>query len=173
MATGMTYTPLANTVLTSSSATVTFSSIPQTYTDLILVMQPAANVDDNNVGIQFNGVTSGVYSYTRMGANNTSGTYSSNRVTAFSRINTTEATGTSTQLGNLVIVAHINNYTNTTTHKSLIARSGQQGGTYNGVEFFIGLWPNTAAITSITAMQGGSRTFSAGSAFTLYGIAAA
>jgi hypothetical protein len=173
MAAGMTYTPIATNTLTSSSATVTFSSIPQTYTDLVLVMQPAANADDENIGIRFNGVASGVYSYTRIGANNTAGTFNSSRVTGFSRINTTEATGTSTNLGNLVIVVNINNYTNTTTYKTLLARSGQQGGTYNGVEFFVGLWPSTAAITSVTAMQGGTRTFSVGSAFTLYGILAA
>jgi hypothetical protein len=170
-----TYTqiPGGSVTLSSQSATVAFNSIPATYTDLVLVMQPAANIDDNNVGIQFNGVTSGVYSYTRIGANNASGTYNASRQTAFSRINTTDATGTSTNLGNLLIVAHIMNYANTSNFKTVIARSGQQGGTYNGVETFVGLWPNTAAINSITVMQGGSRVFQPGSTFNLYGILAA
>jgi len=168
-----TYTPIASTTVDTASATVVFSSIPQTYTDLVLVMQPAANVGDENVGIQFNGDTAGNYSYTRLGANNTAGTFSSNRVSGFSRINTTEATGTSTTLGNLVITANIYNYINTTTYKTVLARSGQQGGTYNGVELFTGLWRNTAAITSVTVMQGGGRTFSTGSTFSLYGILAA
>lgn len=173
MPAGMTYTPLARTTLTTSSTTVTFSSIPQTYTDLVLVMQPSSDVGDENVGIRFNGDTGGNYSYTRIGANNTAGSISSNRLTNFSRINTTEATGTSTNLGNLVILSNIMNYANTATYKTALNRSGQQGGTYNGVELFAGLWRNTAAITSITVMQGSTRTFLAGSTFTLYGILAA
>jgi hypothetical protein len=173
MAAGNTYTQIASTTVGTASATVVFSSIPATYTDLVLIMQPAANVDDENVGIRFNGDTGSNYSYTRMGANNTAGSTSSNRVSSFTRINTTEATGTSTVLGNLVITAHIMNYANTTTYKTALARSGQQGGTYNGVEAFVGLWRNTAAIDSVTVMQGGTRTFSTGSTFNLYGITAA
>lgn len=173
MPAGMTYTPLATNTLTTSSTTVTFSSIPQTYTDLVLVMQPAADVGDENVGIRFNGDTGANYSYTRVGANNTAGSYSSNRVTGFTRINTIEAAGTSPNLGNLIIVSNIMNYANSTTYKTALNRSGQVGGTYNGVEIFAGLWRNTAAITSITVMQGGTRTFLAGSTFTLYGILAA
>ena len=175
MAAGNTYTqvPGGSVTVGTATATVVFSSIPATYTDLILVMQPAANVDDENVGIRFNGDTASNYSYTRVGANNTAGSTSSNRSGSFSRINTTEASGTSTNLGNLVIVAHIMNYANATTYKTAIARSGQQGGTYNGVEAFVGTWRNTAAINSVTVMQGGARTFSTGSTFNLYGITAA
>jgi len=173
MAAGMTYTPLATNKLTANSTTVTFSSIPQTYTDLVLVMQPAADVGDENVGIRFNGDTGANYSYTRLGANNTAGSVSSNRVSNFTRINTTEAAGTSPNLGNLIIIANIMNYANATTYKTAINRSGQVGGTYNGAEIFAGLWRNTAAINSITVMQGGTRTFLSGSTFTLYGILAA
>jgi hypothetical protein len=173
MAAGNTYTQIASITVGTASATVVFSSIPATYTDLILVMQPAANVDDENIGLRFNGDTGSNYSYTRIGANATAGTFSSSRVSNFTRINTTEATGTSTNLGNLVITAHIMNYANATTYKTALARSGQQGGTYNGVEEFVGLWRNTAAINSVTVMQGGTRTFSTGSTFNLYGVTAA
>ena len=168
-----TYTQIASTTLGAQAATVVFSSIPATYTDLILVMQPSANIDDENIGLRFNGDTGANYSYTRLGANNSAGSYSSNRVTSFTRINTTEATGTSTSLGKLLIVANIMNYANSTTYKNAIARSNQQGGTYNGVELFSGLWRNTAAITSVTVMQGSSRVFQPGSTFNLYGVTAA
>jgi hypothetical protein len=175
MAAANTYTqiPGGSVTVGTATATVVFSSIPATYTDLILVMQPAADVDDQNVGIRFNGDTGSNYSYTRMGANNTAGSTSSSRSGSFSRINTTDATGTSTNLGNLLIVAHIMNYANATTYKTAIARSGQQGGTYNGTEMFVGTWRNTAAINSVTVMQGSTRTFSTGSTFNLYGITAA
>ena len=173
MAAGNTYTQIASTTLGAQSATVVFSSIPSTYTDLILIMQPSANIDDENIGLRFNGDTGSNYSYTRIGANNTAGTYSSSRQSNFTRINTTEATGTSTTLGNLIVIAHIMNYANSTTYKTALARSGQQGGTYNGVELFAGLWRNTAAINSVTVMQGSTRVFQPGSTFNLYGVTAA
>ena len=174
MAAANTYTQIASTTLDAQSTEVVFSSIPSTYTDLILVMQPSANIDDENIGLRFNGDTSGNYSYQRIGANNTAGTYSASRVGNFSRINTTEATGTSTTLGNLLVTAHIMNYANTTTYKTVIARSGQQGGTYNGVELFVGAWRATpAAINSVTIMQGSTRVFQSGSTFNLYGVTAA
>jgi hypothetical protein len=175
MAAGNTYTqvPGGSITLSAQATTVDFTSIPATYTDLILVMQPSANIDDENIGLRFNGDTASNYSYTRLGANNTAGSVSSNRSGSFSRINTTEATGTSASLGKLLIVAHIMNYANTNVYKSVLARSGQQGGSYNGVEIFSGRWVNTAAINSITVMQGSSRVFQSGSTFNLYGITAA
>jgi len=174
MAAANTYTPIASTTVDTASATIVFSSIPATYTDLVLVMQPGADVGDENIGLRFNDDTSGNYSYQRIGANNTAGTYNASRQNNFTRINTTEATGTGPTLGKLVITAHIMNYTNTTTYKIVLARSGQVGGTYNGVELFTGAWRATpAAINSITIMQGGARTFSTGSTFNLYGILAA
>ena len=45
-----TYTPLQSIVLTSSASSVTFSNIPQTYQDLVLVVNPSgvgANTDEN------------------------------------------------------------------------------------------------------------------------------
>jgi hypothetical protein len=69
-------------------------------------MQPAADVGDENVGIRFNGDTGTTYSYTRMGANNTVGSQTSSRQSSFSRINTTDAIGTSPTLGNLRIVVN-------------------------------------------------------------------
>jgi hypothetical protein len=173
MPAGMTYTPLARTTLVDAQATVVFSSIAQTYTDLVLVMQPTSNGGDENVGIRFNGDTGANYSYTRMGQNNTTSSVTSNRSASFTRINATEASGTSTNLGNLVIVSNIFNYANATTFKTVLNRSNSLGALYNGIELFAGSWRNTNAINSITVMQGGTRTFLAGSTFTLYGILAA
>lgn len=172
MPAGNTYEAIATqTVTGSAAATVTFSSIPSTYTDLVLVMQPAAGFETENVGIRFNSDTGNNYSYTKLTGNGSTAT--STRATNFSRINMCDSIGTTTTLGNLTIICNIMNYANSTTNKTTLSRSNQATGTYPGVETMVGLWRNTAAITSVTAMQSGSATFSIGSTFSLYGIASA
>ena len=66
MAAGITYTPIASTTLGSAAASYTFSSIPNTYTDLVLI----ASMADSNSGadqrmlVQVNGDTGTKYSTT-------------------------------------------------------------------------------------------------------------
>jgi hypothetical protein len=69
MAAGATYFPIATTTLGSSSASVTLSSIPSTYTDLLLVCNLTANTAPLNMGIRFNSDTSSLYSGTALGGN--------------------------------------------------------------------------------------------------------
>jgi hypothetical protein len=64
------------------------------------------------------------------------------------------------------------NYSNTSTYKTSISRSGNPAS--EGTDVIVGLWRNTAAISTIdiVTLSGGTQ-FVAGSIFTLYGIAAA
>ena len=59
-----TYTLIASNTLSSNTTTVTFSSIPATYTDLVLRLSGRINVSAWSAAltIRFNGNTSGVYS---------------------------------------------------------------------------------------------------------------
>jgi hypothetical protein len=57
------------------------------------------------------------------------------------------------------------NYSNTTTYKTVLTRAGRSN---QGTEAFIGLWRNTAAITSISLSSG--VTYTTNASFTLYGI---
>jgi hypothetical protein len=59
------------------------------------------------------------------------------------------------------------NYSNTTTYKTVLTRAGRNN---QATEAFVGLWRNTAAITSISLT---SQTYTTDSTFTLYGIKAA
>ena len=72
----------------------------------------------------------------------------------------------------LQTVTHFMNYSNTTTYKTLLSRSGTLGGSYTGTTLIAGLWRSTSAITSIL-VGCTTNTFVAGSTFTLYGIKAA
>jgi hypothetical protein len=164
-----TYEPIATQTLGSDSASVTFSSIPQTYTDLILVAfarsTRAATAD--NSGIRFNADSGTNYSFTRLWGSGT-GAFSSratNETYAYSRIN-----AASTTAGVFSPIIHnIMNYSNTVTNKTVITRGNA---TSDAVELNASLWRNTAAISSILFFAENGNLLS-GSTFTLYGIKAA
>jgi len=65
-----TYTLINSSTLTSATANVTFSSIPATYTDLLLIInaQSVQATTYDNVIIQFNADTGSNYSRTRINA---------------------------------------------------------------------------------------------------------
>jgi hypothetical protein len=163
MPAGNTYEAIATQTLGSATASVTFSSIPGTYTDLVLVINPtmASNAD---VTIIFNGDTANNYSSTYLSGNGT--TASSSRFSTFPKIYLDSInTGTGIVQYNVSIM----NYSNTTTNKTVLARFASAA---VGTQATVGLWRSTAAITSMT-ITGDSVNFTTGSTFNLFGIKAA
>jgi hypothetical protein len=161
MAAGSTYTPIATTTLGSAQASVTFSSISASYTDLIIIFNGTVSSADNN-NIQFNSDTSSLYSVTRLYGNGT--TTASNN----------SSNQTQMQLGEMATVQstdiiQVFNYSNTTTYKTVI--SGGRN-TTGFVKNTVGLYRSTSAISTIKIMTGGAN-YQTGSTFTLYGITAA
>jgi hypothetical protein len=69
-----TYTPIATQTLGSAAASVTFSSIPQGYTDLILVINYATSASTGNALLRFNSDTGSNYSETALIGNGTTAT---------------------------------------------------------------------------------------------------
>ena len=59
-----TYTPIARQVIASATGTVTLSSIPGTYTDLVLIISATATTGADDLLLQFNGDTASNYSET-------------------------------------------------------------------------------------------------------------
>jgi hypothetical protein len=179
MAAGSTYTPIFTTTLGSAAASVTFSSIPSTYTDLVLVSfaQGQASGGDNRLQLQFNGDTATNYSSTYLVGNGS--TASSARDTNRSQIDNVTQLADSGSSSFSPFIHHIMNYANTTTYKTVLQRGNDAGDTttsYRQTGASAGLWRSTSAITSIVIKGGGGNSssgFSAGSTFTLYGIAAA
>jgi len=167
MAAGSTYTPIATTTLGSSQSSVTFSSISG-YTDLRLVINTGTSIAAYPF-IQFNGDTGTNYSLTELLGNGSSA--SSSRGTNMTHIQTYNV-NTNTSIDTMMSW-DIMNYSNSTTYKTVLSRANAAG---NGTNAIVGLWRNTAAITSIyigCINSGVARTFNTGSTFTLYGIAAA
>lgn len=168
MAAGATYEKLATTTLGSNQATITFSSISASYTDLVLIVSANQTPALNTQYIRFNGDTGTNYSYTILAGNGTSavsarGTTQDAWYSGYYGVPPTSNFGTE--------IYSFQNYANTTTFKTGLSRTGRASG---GTDAMVGLWRNTAAITSITyGITGISAFLTSGSTFTLYGIAAA
>jgi hypothetical protein len=160
-----TYEPIATTTLGSTAASYTFSSIPATYTDLILVAVSANNSAATNFTIQINGDTASNYSRTFLNGNGTSAT--SGRNSTESRIFFGDVGDPTIPSVNTI---HFMNYSNATTFKTVVGRYGETNIQTGAV---VGLWRKTPeAITSIT-LNSASNFFAIGSTFSLYGIKAA
>ena len=157
-----TYTPIASITLGAAAASVTFSSIPQTYTDLVLV-QTSTNTGSGGtagVEIQFNGDTGTNYSCTEILGNGSSA--SSTRLSSSTFINA----GASSSANQTNSIYHIMNYANATTNKTLLCRANDPG---SFLRLVVGLWRNTSAVSSIRVYHP-TNIFAAGATFNLYGI---
>lgn len=161
----MTYEPIQSTTLTSAASDVTFSSIPGTYTDLVISCSFGATGASQDFTYQFNGDTGTNYSVTILYGNGSSAV--STRETSVNYIKC-DSTGVSTTLQAIDII-NVMNYANTTTYKTAITRASDAS---KSTETAVGLWRSTAAITSIKLAMTGN-TLLSGSTFTLYGIKAA
>lgn len=163
----LTYEPIATTTLGSAQASVTFSSISGSYTDLVFVINGGCSTGSQNAIIQFNGdTTSSNYSTTILYGTGSSAGSARNTGSVGNFFGITDTT-----IGNNLIYS-IQNYSNTTTYKTTIGRANSAGAGGSQVRSDVILWRNTAAITSINFLLNGANWIS-GSTFTLYGVKAA
>jgi hypothetical protein len=164
-----TYKPLQSISLTSDTTTVTFSGIPQDYTDLeIVISARCSHTGNSNFYYRVNGDTSSSYSVTRLQANGSTVVSNRGSSNTVGYIGYTDAADSSAGLfGNTKI--YINSYSNSTTNKTLISKGATPGaGGYAAavVNLYRG---STSPITSISFTPDAGN-WVAGSTFDLYGI---
>ena len=164
-----TYTLISSNVLSGAAASVTFSSIPSTYTDLVI--RTSTRTDGPNVGSYF------TYYY-NSDTSSKSVTYlerdNANVVASFrDTVNeawgaSTAASATTNTFGSAEV--YIPNYAGTDNKPSSAFGAGESNAA-NGPRMAISanLTQLTSAVTSIT-LSGGDGSFLAGSSFYLYGI---
>lgn len=159
-----TYTLISSTTLSTTSNTITFSSIPSTYTDLVLVTNAQCQTSSGQgMYLQYNSDTATNYSHTVLYGNGTSA------------LSTRATSGVKTCIGNIdtttynACIVNIQDYANTATYKTHISKCAAPA---NYVLSYTGLWRSTAAISSITIVLD-TAPFNSGSNFKLYGIEAA
>ena len=164
---GKTYVKIATTTISSASSAVTFSNLPQNYTDLYLVLSVRANSAPTSfgTGIRFNGDTGSNYSrtYTYGYGPSTGGGREVNQT----RIFYSSGTNTASQFN--LIKIHLLNYSNSIAYKTVVARNDDKADVTGMTS---GVWRNSSAITSITITpyDDNSTGFAVGTTFNIYGI---
>jgi hypothetical protein len=162
-----TYELIGSTLTPTATSSVTFSSIPQTYTDLIVVASIKPNGNSIGVSYQFNNDTGANYSATAILQADGTAAFSSRDTNANGL--TASWMGTATTNDNVIAEVRIYNYADTSTNKSTMSRSG----TYTrGVVRIVGKYfGSTNAITTLKVLAGNN--WAVGGSVALYGIKSA
>ena len=167
MAAGSTYTPIATATATGSQTEILFTGISQAYTDLVIVVQATeSGADGLDMKVGNGSIDTGNnYSFTVLRSYDPSPSY---RVANY---NAAQIGVVNSTIGTIIV--HLQNYSNTTTYKTMLTRDSNTTWTRNEVCSSVILWRSTSAINQINFKNGSVVNHGAGSTFTLYGILAA
>ena len=157
-----TYEPIATTTLGSASTTITFSSIPATYTDLRLVLVDRG-ASGSTILVRFNSDSGSNYSRTRLQGDgaSASSSQSTNQASVICG-NQPSATGV---WG--MHTVDVFSYAGSTNKTCLVTASEDANGS-GTVQRQVALWRSTAAINTLTISA--SNNFDAGTTAAIYGI---
>lgn len=158
-----TRTPIASQKVISGTTSVTFSNIPQTFSDLVLVCNVKGTNATDSLNMTVNNDTGNNYSIIRMQG------ISSAESPAYGSQSSFAIGDFMPNSGNFFAptIVHINRYSNPTIWKTILSRNGIAT---NWVTNIAGLWRNTSAINTITIRMGASTNIQTDSTFDLYGI---
>lgn len=156
------------TVGASGAASIDFTNIPQTFTDLLLKF----SVRGDNTGSvgnlyvlgAFNGVTTN-RTFRRVSGNGSSVQSDNGSLAQFGVV--TNATHTASIFSNSEV--YIPNYTSSNNKPYSLDTTAENNGAATEVALFTGLWSSSAAITQIT-LTPSANNFVQYSTATLYGI---
>jgi hypothetical protein len=166
-----TYTLISSNVLASSAASVTFSSIPATYTDLVLKCSMRVSAGfTSGWSIQLNS-TSNVYSNTILyGTGSAASSYYNSGIAYFSEsLWVIGASGTSNTFSNGEI--YIPNYTSSVAKQISTFSASENNSTSANIGSTANLYNTTSAVSTIKIYDPiNSRDLVSGSSFYLYGI---
>lgn len=161
-----TYDPIATTTLGSAASNITFSSIPNTYTDLRIVIAGTTSANEL-LALQFNSDTSSNYSMTYLFGY---GSAASTGSTSTSYINDNSFFTNDSNIA--MVEINVFSYAGSTYKTVLMAGSGDKNGSGRTTRE-VGLWRSTSAITSIKLFGYTGYNFNTGTTATLYGIKSA
>lgn len=169
----LSYESIATYTLSTSSADITFSVIPATYTHLqirFIARTARASFQDDNMALQINADTGANYAYHQLsgdGANATAAAVTTNTDIRVGRI--TAATATSGNFGTGII--DILDYADTNKYRTVRTLSANEFNGSGTITLFSGLYQSTTAVSSIRLFsQTGANSFVQYSSFALYGI---
>lgn len=155
--------------IAAAVATLTTSTLPQTYRDLVFVLTGRVAAAARNVGLRCSGDASGLYDYGYI--QGVGGAVSSSAANGNTSVPIVGVLAMSTTPANThgCIEGTILDYANTTRFKSGNAHSGGDFGLGGGADLFLSTyaWRSLAAVTSLTFL--GAANFEIGSRLCVYG----
>jgi hypothetical protein len=164
----MTMTLIATQTAGTAAASIEFSSIPQTFTDLVVLVSGRATTENPSFYWQYNNSGGTAYSLRRLNGTGGSALSDSQSGLAFHRIDT-QASGsgqTANTFDNIEI--YIPNYTSSVGKSSSANAVNENNNSTARQSTAAAFWNNTAAITSILIDTDGD--YVAGTTTSLYGI---
>jgi len=162
-----TFVKIQTVTVGTAVSTIDFTSIPQTYTDLKLVMSlrsSRATYADDDFFINLNGLTTNQTSRYIQGSGGSAGSYSNSR---FGALIPADGAATASVFGNAEM--YIPNYTSANNKASSIDAVHETNGATAYQRIHANLWSATAAITQLTIVCADGN-FKQYSSATLYGI---
>ena len=170
MAAGPTYEPIAQYTLTSTQPTVSFGTIPQTYTDLVVSIHGRCTIAgaDSIVFGQLNGITSSSYGYKRYGTSGTSGYSDGSYSSPYMYLGRVPGnTATASYFSDITV--NVSDYT-ATKYPQVFSSSFMPT---TAIEYHVGsLFSASNVVSMLFYLESGS-SWAIGSQFSLYGIKAA
>lgn len=157
------------TVGAGGAANIEFTSIPQTYTDLVINFsgRSVKSASFEDVKIQFNSSTTNYSDRYLLGNGSTASSGSGASTGIYNLIVPAANATTSTFSNNFV---YIPNYAGSNNKSVSIDVVTENNATLSYLNLVAGLWSNTAAITSIKIVPDTANNFAQYSTAVLYGI---
>jgi hypothetical protein len=155
------------TVGSGGAASIDFTGIPQTYTDLLLMVSTRSSTTEDSFGLQFNGDTGNNYSYRNVQGDGTNAQSFNGTVARIYRGRQPESGYTANTFGNSQF--YIPNYAGSNNKSVSLDTVNENNATTARASLSAALWSNTSPITSIKILPD-SGNFVQYSSATLYGI---
>jgi hypothetical protein len=161
-----TYTLISKNVLSSNSTSISFTSIPNTYTDLLVKVSARSDISEiyGNALLRFNGSSSNYSIKALQGSGSGASSYSTTQI-EFMQVGNS---ATSNTFGSAEI--YIPNYAGSNYKSVSLDSVGENNATTAYARLTAGLWSDTSAITSINITPLDTTNWLSGSSFYLYGI---
>ena len=153
-----TYIPLAEVTLAVTASSVTFASISQDYSDLVLVRE-FTSTSNHSAYARFNGDEGNNYHWVLAQIQSSVDSYSGTDNSIFGALGNTTSAG--------LDITQILDYSATDKHKTIL-QTRSNATVLTGMLVY--RWASTAEITSIISFSSSSHNFAAGSTFKLFGI---
>ena len=163
------YDSIASTTLSTAAASITFSSIPATYTHLQVRGIGRNSAAANDILLRFNSDSGSNYAFHVLRGSGSSATAAAVATTGGSELGVIAYSGETANVFSAFVV-DVLDYANTNKYKTLRVLNGTDTNGSGYVTFGSGLWQSSTAVSTITLTVGGSGNFIQYTSFALYGI---